>query len=366
MKWNYKLRFVLISVYVMPLLLGAQTYERTREVGKSFPVNDRTEIHVINKYGNVHVVNWEKDSVKFEISLVVKGNKQSKIQKNFDLIDFSFTKTAYYVVAETKFGTDKGSFWDEVSDLANTIFSGSNRTQIDYRVYMPKSCPLKIDNKFGNIYIGDHDGRCEINLSNGDMKANEFSEKLLLNIDFGSANIRTISDARVVASYAEVDIRRADLLDLDSKSSHFELGIVGEIKLISRRDDLRVDEVGSLMGELSFSELQIDNFTTTGVLTSSYGSMNFRTVNEGFRSIVIKAEYTDIDLNIERDAEWELILEHADKSEISLPADFQVTGEKPAGEEGTVQKIAGKIGAGNNLPPIDIRIIAGHVFITNY
>ncbi|MFW5706025.1 MAG: hypothetical protein ACOCX8_03390, partial [Bacteroidota bacterium] len=90
------------------------------------------------------------------------------------------------------------------------------------------------------------------------------------------------------------------------------------------------------------------------------------TVNQGFRSIVIKAEYTDIDLNFERDAAWQLMLEHADKSEISLPAGFDLIEEKPVDEDGTVQKIKGKMGYGTDLPPVDIKITSGHVYITNY
>ncbi len=98
-------------------------------------------------------------------------------------VDLDFTSTDYYVVAQTQFSSNKGAFWGEVSDLANTIFSRSNRTQINYKVYMPENCPLTIENKFSNVYIGDQKERADIVISNGDLKANQFHSELKLEID---------------------------------------------------------------------------------------------------------------------------------------------------------------------------------------
>ncbi len=363
---NCKQSLLLVLIGMMPVLLAAQTYERSKEVVRTFRMNRQAEVQIINKYGNVHVVNWDQDSVKFEIKLVVKGNKQSKIQRNFDMIDFNFTRTAYYVVAETVIGDGKGSFWDEVSDLASTIFSSSNRTQIDYKVYMPADCPLKIDNKFGNIYIGDQRARADINLSNGDIKANAFKDELRLTIDFGNANIRSMQQGRILSSYGELEIRQAGNIRIESKSSHIEIGTSNELQLDSRRDDIRIEEVAGLSGSLSFSDLDISNFTGTSLLSSSYGTLMVRSVTSSFKSLRIKAEYTDIDINFDRNAAYSLSLEHADKSEISLPADFEVQSETKPDEGSDALKVTGTMGEGGNPSPVDITIKAGHVFITNY
>ncbi len=366
MRLNCKITLLIAIALALRLNVAGQTYERSREVNKSFPVKKNTEIQVINKYGNIHVVNWEKDSVKFEIELVVKGNKQSKIQKNYEMVDFEFTQTDYYVVAQTMFDSNKGAFWDEVSDLASTIFSGSNRTQIDYKVYMPSTCPLKIENKFGNVYIGELNARADIVISNGDLKAGKFLNDLQLEIDFGNVGIRSMKDADITAGYAEFDVKNAGSLNIESKSSTFEFGDVAELQIDSRRDKFTIEEVESVKGNMSFSDLKIEYFTSQSMLSADYGSMDFQSVAAGFRVIKIDAKYTDIDLNFEGNAAYLLDLQHTDKTDVSLPQAAAGFEKNPVKENEAFIRTKGTIGEGSGLPVVEIKIESGHIFITNY
>ena len=125
---------------------------------------------MINKYGDIHLIPWEKDSVVFEIDFSVTSNKQAKVDKIFDYVDFDFKATAYYVIAQTVF-EGQNSFWREMADVASTIFSSGTNTRIDYTVYFPAGNDVRIENKFGNIYTTDHTGKVDITLSNGDLKA---------------------------------------------------------------------------------------------------------------------------------------------------------------------------------------------------
>ncbi|MCF8366534.1 MAG: hypothetical protein K9H16_12175 [Bacteroidales bacterium] len=365
MKLNCKLLLIAAALALM-LPARGQTYERTRDVNKSFAVRPNTEVQIFNKYGNVHVIQWEKDSVKFEIHLLVKGSKQSKIQKNFDMIEFDFTATDHFVIGQTTFSSSKGAFWDEVSDLTNTIFSGSNRTQIDYKVYIPDGCPLKIENKFGNIYLDDIQSKADIVISNGDLKANKFDADLKLEIDFGSVSIRSVKDAEIKAGYAEIEIRKADKLEIDSKSSTFDLPVVQEMIIESRRDKFNIEEIGIIKGNLSFSDLKVEYFSELSILTSNYGSLDFRSVSETFRQVKIDAKYTDLDLNFAASAAFELELVHNDKTMISLPLSAEAVQKESDPDKPGIFRTSGVIGKGSKLPKVDITIESGHVFITNY
>lgn len=366
MRLNCKTLLLIAIALALQFGAAAQTYERSRSVEKAFAVKPGTEIQVVNKYGNIHMVHWEKDSVKFEIELVVKGNKQSRIQKNFEMIDFNFTKTDFYIIAQTTFDADKGAFWDELSDLATTIFSGSNRTQIDYKIYAPRGCPLKFDNKFGNVYIGNQQATADIAISNGDLKANAFEGHLKLEMEFGKVSIRNIEDGQINAGYAEMDIKKAGRLIMESRSSTFDLGLIGELQIDSRRDKLNIEEIGVLNGNLSFSDLKIEYFTEHSSLTANYGTMDFRSVSGQFSKMVVNAKYTDIDLNFETNAAYELDLEHDSKTEISMPVDSKGIETKQVDDKDGLYRTAGKIGSGANLPLVNITIESGHIFITNY
>ena len=126
-----KMRVLICSLVVLFALQGyniyGQTIEKSRSVTESFKITPETEIEILNKYGNIHIIPWEKDSVKFEIELMVRGTKQSKVDKSFDYVEFDFKTTKYYIIAQTLFA-GKSSFWSDVSDLTGAIFNSSTKS----------------------------------------------------------------------------------------------------------------------------------------------------------------------------------------------------------------------------------------------
>ena len=344
----------------------SQTYERKRSEKKAFAIKATTEIQINNKYGNIHIVNWEKDSVRFEIDLTLVGTKESKIQKNFEMIDFEFTTTGSYVIAKTVFKEGMDSFWGEVNDLATTIFNSTNRTQINYKVYMPANCPLKIENKFGNIYLDDHIGKVNITLANGDLKANEFTADFTLKIDFGKVIIRKLNKARISGSYAGIDIVNAGTINFDTRSSTLELSQVESLDMISRRDKINIEDIKSIKGDMSFTELRCENISGQIILTTSYGGLVFKSVSTSFDKIVLKSKFTDLSLNYKQEPAFNLSIEHSGKPEITLPTRFKKTSEEVIDVKQGVTKLTGNMGAGKTLPLINIQITGGRLEITNY
>jgi hypothetical protein len=367
MKLNYKLIIAFAALLLMIPWKGfGQEYSKSRYEKRVFAVGKNTEVQIANKYGNIHVYEWEKDSVKIEIDLEVKANKESKMEKTYDMIDFEFTSTNYYVIAKTNFKSSQGSFWGEVSDLASTIFSSNNKAEINFKVHVPKACHLKLENKFGNIYMTDHKGKTEIILSNGNLKAFSFTGDLDLKLDFGDVNIKMMEDAKITASYANMEIGEANEIILESKSSEYEIAVIEKLSVASRRDKFDIEELAELSGDMSFSEIKVDYFSAESVLTTNYGDMNIGTIGAGFRKFQLDARYTEVNLNFEPDAAFIIDLEYTGKTSLSLPVGFEKDNEAVIDQKEDVLKTTGKVGDGGKLPRVIIKIESGQVSITNY
>ena len=207
---KYKLITLLLIVGSLAFsALQAQVYERSRELTKTFRVYEETTLEVHNKYGNIHLFPWQKDSVRIRIEVEVKANKESKADKIYDYIDFDFSHTKYYIEAKTAFRQNRSAFWSEVSDLASTLFSGNNKAQIDYYIYLPADIEIKLENKFGNIYTTNHSGKMIIELSNGDFKANDLSGYVDFDFSFGNASIGQMDEGKLKLGYGELEIEKA-------------------------------------------------------------------------------------------------------------------------------------------------------------
>lgn len=342
--------------------LRAQTYERSRTVSRSFGVDPQKEVQVINKYGNIHIVPWEKDSVRFDITLTVTSNKESRLEKNFNYVDFDFKNTDYYVIAQTVF-KGQSDIWSEISDLANSLFSSGTNTRIDYTVYMPDDIELKLDNKFGNIYLSDHASRADITLSNGDLKAHAFKGDTRIRLEFGNATIDEITRGTFFTNYVDLTIEKAGYLEIESKSSEFSFRSMKDVRLNSRRDKFNIRTIESISGEMNFTTLEVDEISDNIELRSHYGGMNIRKMTSDFNFITLNSNYSDINIYLNGDKLYELEIVFDDKTQLSLPSTMLTKTETVINESDKQSKIEGKAGmVGGQSVPINIRTSAGKVF----
>lgn len=347
--------------------LHAQSYERSKHISESYPINNATEIQVNNKYGNVHVFTWDKDSVRIEIDVLVRANKQSKVDKIYDYIDFEFTGNEYYVIAKTLFQNNRNSVWSELTDIAKTIFSSENKAQIDYEIYVPASNPIKISNKFGNIYTTDHNNEIEIILSNGDLKAHAFNGKSLINIEFGTANVNHIRNATLEINYAQFNADIAEKIIMRSKSSEIRIEDLKELDVNSRRDKLYLNTVGNISGEASFSYFYIKNIYDMMVLSTDYGEINIDNFLQGFQLLDVNSNYTDYNLIMPKNIYFDLELNHNSRTVIDYPGTFTNLKKKTKNAEEETYVIYGFIGEQSGEPArIDIDTKSGKIVILQY
>jgi len=311
---NYK--YLLVSACLaLSFPLAGQTYENSRSVREAYRISPNAEVQVVNKYGDIHLIPWEKDSVVFEIELDVTSNKQSKVDKIFDYIDFDFKSTAYYVIAQTVFeGQD--NIWSEMADVASTIFSPGTSTRIDYTVYFPSNNDIKIENKFGNIYTTDHTGKADISLSNGDMKGHTFSGPTKLKVEFGNVNINKIVNGNISLGYAELNLEEAGEISFESRSSKIYITACDKLHMDSKRDRFYIKSARELSGDAFFSYLNLDKVLSKINLKTNYGEVKVLGISDGFSSMDFNAQYTDINIYIDENHLFDFDITRDDRSEV--------------------------------------------------
>jgi len=346
--------------------INAQTYEKSRSESKTFKVYDQTSLEIQNKYGNIHLFPWDNDSVKIEIDLLVKANKQSKVDKIFDYINFEFSDSKYYIIARTEFRTNKSSFWSEVSDVANTVFSGNNKTQINYNVYLPASMDIKLENKFGNIYCTDHAGKFEVVLANGDFKANHLSGECSLDFGFGNAGIGSVDYGKIKLNYGELELESANSLEFQSKSSTIKISDIKTLKLESKRDKYFIEEVSSISGNTSFSYVTINGFSSNLKMESEYGELKLSGIEPGYNLIELSTGYTDVYLNIPNDFHADLTILYSESTATYFPDEMKDFKKETLGEKKDQFKITGIMGdPGRTNGEVKLTVKSGKLAIQN-
>jgi hypothetical protein len=295
-KFYCKILLALLLAGSMPRTgVLAQQYEKSRNLSRAFPATEETSVQIINKYGNIHVLPWEEDSIRFEISIQVEANKQSKVDKTFESIEIEFSETSYYVIAQTVFGNQKSAFWADVSDFTSSMLKSGSNAQIDYTVYLPVNVELSIELKFGNLYMTDHNSKTTIYLSNGDFRGGNFTD-LVLDHSFGHVQLDSMNTGSMTLAYSELRMRHAGNIRINSKSSKPEIGSFHNIRLNSRRDTYFFNDAGTISGETSFSYLTLEELDGDLILTMNYGNLDVGGYGKTFSMLNLNADYTDVNL----------------------------------------------------------------------
>jgi len=357
-------KYLMITAWLaISLSSGGQTYENSRTLRKAFRIASNVEVQLINKYGDIHLVPWEKDSVVFDIAFSVTSNKQARADKIFDYVDFDFKATAYYVIAQTVF-EGQNTFWSEMADVASTIFSSGTSTRIDYTVYLPAGNDIRIENKFGNIYTTDHTGKVDITLSNGDMKAHTFSGPTRLKIEFGNVSIDEVTNGYISLGYAELNLEKAGDINFETRSSRLYLNTSENLHLDSKRDRYYIKSVAELTGDLFFSYLNLDKATSKINIKTNYGDVKLLDISENFYRMDFSSHYSDITLYMDEDHLYELEITRDDRSQVISSATLLSKKEDPVeGAEDTFRSVITAGSSGKSVVPVTINIKSGKIYL---
>jgi hypothetical protein len=349
-------------ILLLPILLFAtfsvfsQSFSENKKYVHQFALNSKTNVEISNKYGKIQLLNWNKDSVRVDIDLFISSPSSARLEKLKQNINFDFANTSAYVVVKTIFGKSQSNVIDEIKDFAEAIVNGSNEVRIDYTVHLPQNQPIKITNKYGDIYSDDLTGEVLINLSNGDLKANDLKGNSQINISFGNAFINNVNKSRVVGEYAELTIKSAENISLETKSTKLHLEKANFVKLQSRRDDLSIENANKVVGDGYFSNILVQNIAEEISLSAKFGKLTVDNFRKNFSFINVTSEYTDVDLYFEHGTSFDFDISLYKDVLLRLPKEAEKTDEKTISTDLTQKVIYGKVG--NSTTNAKVKITA--------
>ncbi len=290
--------------------LLAKSVEKKRKIEKEFLVNSDATIDIENKYGQVSINTWKEDRVTLSIEITVEDKNEERAQDRLEDIEIEITADPGRVTAKTNIesynSSNNGISWLWES-WTNDEY-GNNKMEINYTLYIPETNNIKIENKYGNVWIDDLLGEADIYVKYGNLDAGKLAgENTDIELGYGNAKIELMEEADVEAKYSNLEIARCRVLDLENKYSDVELGEIGELQSYTKYGSMEIDKVYSFRGDIQYTDLEIEEMVNSLDLEISYGSsLDVDYIPPGFESIDIDASYVSVNLNFDRNAGFEL------------------------------------------------------------
>lgn len=279
----------------------AQNTEKTKVINKNYTVNANDKLTIENQFGKVSVETWDKNEIDVEITIKVSAKSESRTLSLLNEIDVNDIKINNNVNSK--------SVYLKTIIPNNTVKLGKQNISIDYLVKMPVNSPLNIQNKFGNVYIGDFNSALQVNVSYGSIKINKLSgANKRINVSFGSADIDYIDEVDLESKYSKINIEKIIKGDVKNQFGKTYIIEASQLRINQKYGDLDIKKVNELIAQVEFSNIDVDAIGKSAELNLKYSgnadlgqissSVNLLKINAGFSTVHMKfAESADLDFN---------------------------------------------------------------------
>jgi hypothetical protein len=359
---KYKLILTVAFTVFIFNSLPAQSNSEIRSFIKTAPVSRETSLEVNNKYGSIHITSWKKDSAYIRAEVKAFAPNQERLRKMFDGVKVNITETSYMIRAQTDFTQNINMLFESFKGMTSKIISYDSRVEINYYINIPDYLNLKIDNKYGDVYMEDNTGNFSASVTNGSFKANSLKKASSLSLVFCDATINSLISGKIDASFSEITIGETEDLSVNSISSRFDIKKAGAILTESKRDKFFITNIDILQANTYFTDFNLGNVKKEMNLTTRYGSVNADLIEKGFEAIDINSGYSDISLGFEQGSSYNLDIRHINAF-LVLPEKITNTEKKAIDEEKKEYMTSGTVGKNPGTTKVKIDANRGNIYL---
>lgn len=266
--------------------------EETRTIEKSFNVNAEATLEIDNRYGNITLTSWNKNTIEIKVEIQVNGINQENAKATLNAISVEFDAKKSWVSAIT-----------QVTNLKNFK---RNTIKINYFVKVPKSNNLQITNRYGNVYLDEISGSTQFKLSYGNLTAGKLNNVVNnLNLNYmTSAKIDYLKSATILAKYSIISINEAQSINTKSQYSDLRVEKLNELTCNMSFSNLYLTNIDKITSNLDYSNLKITNLYQYLNYNGDYGAIAINRIKKNFNQIIVNGDYLSLNLGIENTAQY--------------------------------------------------------------
>ncbi len=279
----------LVTLFYSTQLLAQGYVEKTKKIEKSFNLSGKTTLGIENKYGDVHINTWDKNRIEVVVKITAKKRSTSAAEKLINQVDININGggNSKYIKFETEINGN-------INNRNNEKFS------IDYTVNMPKTSPLNITNKYGNVYIDELNAPLDLVVKYGNINLSDISKSADIDLRYGNGEIEKMANVNLDISYSNIGIETCKEIECESKYSNIKFGRVMNMDIANKYGNVDIEEVSTIVGESNYGNLKINELSKSLKMSMAYGGgLKVRNVSKNFTKIEISSKYTSSELSFE-------------------------------------------------------------------
>ena len=323
-----------VSLLFFVILTGStgiiSAQKAVKEINNNYKITEGFSLGITNKYGEINVVNWEKDELSVEIIITAESSSQSRAEELLKGVEIEMSENRSDVSFTTRINS-KG-------------MKGNSKIQVVYNIKTPAYLNIALAQSYGNIYIQDITGLAELELKYGNLTANSLAisnpdDWNNLDLAYGKADIEYVNALKIKVQYSDLNISASDVLSIVSAYSKLYLGNVIDLDIESKYDKLSAD---LLEGSMS--------------VESEYTQISVNRIAPGFTGLFAEMKYGNLKGGLDAKTAF-MIDAEASYGSIKIPE-----GDYQSIKEGIREEVHGNVG-GQTQSQVDVSIRYGNLVL---
>lgn len=303
---NRKIQILIAMFLVVPMLSIANPkkntwdYEKTKTIKKQYDVNADAMLSIKNKYGNVDVISWDQNRVEIEVTITVSGNNESKVIDRLSKIDVNFENSRSAVSAKTSIENNSKGWYNSNNKM---------NYQIDYKVKVPVTNSVDLNNDYGTITLNEIKGKAEINCDYGKIIIGSlFHENNSINIDYTSdSEIEFMNGGSINSDYSKFRIEKAKKVELNADYTDSVFEHIEALNFVCDYGNIEVKSANIIEGHGDYVTMRFGTIYKKLSIQADYGGIKVDKLMKGFDSIDIHTDYAGIKIGLDSDVSFDFI-----------------------------------------------------------
>ncbi len=334
---------LLITMVAVFFSLALSAQEKvSKKISKTYDMTSAGELYLDNKYGDVTIQGWKKNSIVISVEIKVSHKKKESAEDLLNRISPTIKVLDNFISVSSDIAEKSTGFFAKYFNKANPFDFDRSNVQINYTVNLPANAELEILNKFGDVIIEDYTGKLKLDAQHGDVWINENLNNADINLKYGKLRAESINYGSIRLKNGSLNLEKSKDLRLNSSGSNIDIEEITSLEIYSSKDEITIDEVESINGSLEFTNMQVNNLDDEINLSMKIADFKVDTIHSSDASIIIYQESSEISLNIEGFSfNFDATLE---EGLVRLPKSFKNVNTKMLDKGKRVREITAKYG----------------------
>lgn len=296
--YNILAALLLLPTLVLANDVSANDKITTKEkiIQKSYNVNKSATLKVVNSFGNVDIVTWDKNTIEFDVVIRVSGNNEEKVEDRLERINVDFSVTNSMVSAVTEIEKNESNWWNWGKKMNLKI-------EINYVIKIPITNNIDISNDYGSVTVDTLEGVAKISCDYGKITTKELmANDNELNFDYSKdCYFEYIESGKLNADFSSYTIAKTKNLAINADYTKSTIEVAENITYNCDFNSLTVDNVNNLKGNGDYLTLRLGNVYKKASIKSDFGSIKINRMASNAGNLEIDAEYAGITIGYDKD-----------------------------------------------------------------